>query len=207
MGTRYVTAAALLAAAALSGACGKGHGASGGGTAGSSGARDAGTTPKPDAAAKDASDARDVGSNTSDALPPAVDAIIEHAPFEPWVLSCIGWSRAGCTKASACGITPDPSCASDDDVLGILCQRDQGSCLHPDPASFDNCRTKVETETCAAYCAPGQQFCFDFCFFDCLPNDVPDAMDTGDGAEDAAAQDAAAQDAAADAPDDAQPSP
>src|SRR5262249_23670008 len=88
------------------------------------------------------------------------------------------WSRASCARASACNVTPDPSCANTDDQLGASCLANRNGCLHPDPASFDRCRTKDETETCADYCAPGQQFCFHFCFFACLPNHVPDPMDT-----------------------------
>ncbi len=104
-----------------------------------------------------------------------LDVIVDADPavlatFEPWEASCVLWLRADCRKSVECTKPVDDDCTQDDKALRDKCDdlaaNSDPPCADPEPASFDDCRSRTENETCTEYC--DGNFCFDFCFFTCL---------------------------------------
>lgn len=115
----------------------------------------------------------------------SVDARVDTSEDSPviladWEKACIGWLHASCAKAMTCSIPPGEDCGKSDIQLRDVCRQkiNTTNCARPDPASFDECGHLDESEACNMYCPPPQQFCFDFCFFSCLPV-LPPRVDGG----------------------------
>jgi hypothetical protein len=87
----------------------------------------------------------------------------------PWEDQCIAWHRADCMKFESCFQQSHPDCRKNNETLRSECRASamEDGCARPDPAAFERCTERIETQTCEEYC--DTMFCFSFCFYSCLP--------------------------------------